>query len=184
MLSRLFRCGLIVAALAASGCGSTPEITPPEDKESTSLVFGHLDMSDAPSDLDWVWMKRMRPVTDTPYFSFWTVDGTFFRGNVPPGTYKFTKFGGHSGWKNTTYNYNFPDQGKGELDRQVGSNGLYYVGSWRYKKIKTSFWKPDQFDLERVKSPTERELLERMLPYAKGAHWRGMIERRLRELKK
>lgn len=181
--SRPFALVALIGLLLA-GCASTPELTSPEGRNDLSLVFGYVDMSDAPSKLDFVWMKRMRPVEDKPYYSFWTVDGMFFRANVPPGTYKFDKFGGHSGWKNTTYNYRFPEQGKTELDRQIAKPGIYYVGSYRYKEIKTSFWKPDNWDLERVNSPSERELLEKMLPYAKHEHWKKLIQNRIAELKK
>lgn len=174
---------LILAGLFLAGCSSTPELAEPEG-EQPSLVFGHIDMSDAPTDLGWVSMKRMRPLTETPYYGFWVVDGTFFVSNTPPGTYKFVNFGGHSGWKNMNATYSFPGQGKGELDREIQRQGLYYVGSWKYKKIKTGIFQADKFDLVRVNTPTERELLERILPYAKHDFWKKAIERRVRELKK
>ena len=174
---------LLIIAAILSGCASTPNLGTP-DAENVSLVFGHIDMDEAPSELDWVQMKRMRPVTKTPYYNFWVVDGTFFRADVPEGTYKFTSFGGHSGWKNTSYNYNFPNQGKGELDRRISKPGIYYVGSYKYEKIDTGFFSPDQFNLVPTKAPSELEMLEKMLPYADDPYWKNMITKRMQELKK
>lgn len=173
----------LLVAFALTGCSVTPKLEKP-DGENVSLVFGHIDMDDAPSELGSVVMKRMRPVTKTPYYHFWVVDGTFFRGDVPEGSYKFTSFGGHSGWKNTSYNYNFPDQGKGELDRRISKPGLHYVGAYKYSEIDTGIFQADKFNLVAVKKPTELELLERILPYADDAYWKNMIEKRIRELKK
>ena len=169
--------------LLLAACATTPSLTAPEGKD-VSLVFGHIDMSEAPSDLHWVTMQRLRPVTETPYYSFWVVDGTFFRINVPAGTYKFTKFGGHSGWKNTSYTYGFPSQGQSKLDRRIDRPGLYYAGSWKYRKVKTGFFQPGKFDVEASRTPSELELLQKMLPYADHPHWKQMIEQRIRELKK
>lgn len=174
---------LLLAAFALASCSATPKLEKP-DGGNVSLVFGYIDMDDAPSELSWVEMKRMRPVTKTPYYNFWVVDGTFFRADVPEGTYKFTSFGGHSGWKNTSYNYNFPDQGKGELDRRIDKPGLYYVGAYKYSKIDTGFFEAGKFDLLPIKEPSELELLERIMPYAHDAYWKNMIEKRIRELEK
>ncbi|MFO7594515.1 MAG: hypothetical protein R6X15_10800, partial [Pseudomonadota bacterium] len=88
-------CFAMTATLLLQGCSPTPRIEKPVSEE-TSLVFGHLDMKDAPSRLDWIAMKMLQPVTDRPYVRFWVVDGTFFAGHVPLGTYKFDSFGGGS----------------------------------------------------------------------------------------
>ncbi len=176
---------LLAVTLAAfvAGCSTTPSLDKPAGT-GMSLVFGHIDMDDAPSDLDWVELKRMRPISKEPYLGFWVVDGTFFRGDVPTGTYKFTQFGGHSGWKNATYTYDFPTQGKGEMDRRIDKPGLYYVGSYAYKNISTGLFEPDKFDLIPSKSPNELDLLQKIRPYANDPYWQRMIDKRIKELKK
>lgn len=175
---RLLLISLMSASLAA--CGSPKLVAPEGDGES--LVYGYIDMDEAPTRLDWVSMKRMRPLTKTPYYNFWVVDGVFFRGSVQPGVYKFDQFGGHSGWKNLNASYAFPSQGKGELDREITQPGLYFVGAYSYKKVKTGFFEAGKFDLVSSNKPTEREILQKILPYAKHEHWKDMIEKRLREM--
>lgn len=181
----IFRLIVICATVSMLGaCGSSPNLNNKPDGKNVSLVYGYIDMKNAPSKVTWVSMKKLKPKTDKPYYSFWVVDGMFFRNNVPPGTYKFTKFGGFSGWKNTEYTYSFPSQGQGALDRRIRRPGTYYVGSYKYKKIKKKkFFSQDKYDLVPVKSPSEKELLQKMLPYAKNPHWKGMIEKRLAKLR-
>lgn len=172
---------IILTLLITTGCASRPVLDEPKGDQS-SFVYGHIDMSEAPCKLSWVSMKRMKPKTKTPYYNFWIDDGTFFRINVPNGTYKFTEFGGSSGWKNTIYTFSFPKQGKGDLDRIIRKQGRYYVGSWKYKKVKTRFWQQGKYDLVKTKGPSEKEILLKILPYAKHPHWVKVIKRRLKQL--
>ena len=143
-------CLIMLASLTA--CSSTPALHKPKSG-SDSLVFGYIDMTDAPSHLGRVSMKQLRPKTDKPYLSFWVVDGAFFRDEVGPGTYKFVKFGGYSAWKRADFNYAFPEQGKGALDREIDRPGLYYVGSYKYQEVKTGFFEPDKFELVATSMP-------------------------------
>ena len=183
--SVLIRSGLLGgAALLLAACGSSPHLNNAPADNTVSMVYGYIDMEEAPSKLQSVTMKKLKPKSDAPYYHFWVVDGMFFRNNVPPGTYKFTQFGGFSGWKNTEYTYSFPSQGRGAFDPIIRRPGAYYVGSYKYVKIKKeSFFGQDKYNLVPVKSPSEKELLQKMLPYAKHPHWKGMIEKRMSGLK-
>ncbi len=177
---------LVLLLLALGGCSVTPP-TPSLKKpveESSSLIFGYIDMEDAPSPLIHVSMKLMRPVTDKPYFGFWVNDGLFFRGDTPAGVYKFTQFAGGPRYGSTTHRYRFPDQGKGMLDQTIDKPGTYFVGSYKYREVDTGFFEAGKFELEPTTTPTELELLRRILPYANDPYWVTMIENRIRELEK
>lgn len=168
----------LLAALALTSCSTpTPNFMKPEEP-NLSLVFGHIDMDDAPTKLGWVELKMVRPVVEKPYYYFWVREGTFFRSHVRQGSYKFEKFG----YKNDKYI--FPAQGKGVMDRQVTKPGLYYVGSYKYKKIPRGLFRDDQFDLIPTNSPSELELLKKISVYSQDNYWKGMIEKRIRELEK
>jgi hypothetical protein len=175
--------GLAVLFLLG-GCSSGSPYMKTDKGPGHSMVYGYIDMKEAPAKLGWVSMKRVRPRVEKPYYSFWIRDGAFYSINIPHGSYHFAKFGGFNGWTNTEWNFNFPSQGRGALDPKIKRNrtGMYYVGSWKYKKVKTGFFKPGKFDLVRTKSVSEKEILKRMLPYAKHEKWKKMIEKRLRQL--
>jgi len=168
----------LLAALALTSCSTYTPVLEKPTQAGDSLVFGYIDMDDAPTPVKWVNMKRMRPVVATPYYNFWVVDGTFFRGHTPYGSYKFTQFGG------SNYTYSFPEQGKGELDPQINTPGVYYVGSYKYKKISKGLFRDDEFDLVKTDSPSELELLKKIVVYAQDDYWKAMIEKRIRELEK
>lgn len=168
----------LLAALALTSCSTpAPKFEKPT-KPGLSLVFGHIDMKDAPTGIRWVDMRRVRPVAEKDVYYFWVVDGTFLRSHVPEGTYKLTQFGGGK------YTYSFPAQGKGDLDRQITKPGVYYVGSYKYKKIPRGLFRDDQFDLIPTDSPSELELLKKISVYSRDDYWKDMIEKRIRELEK
>jgi hypothetical protein len=106
----------------------------------------------------------------------------FYRAEVPPGTYKFWEFGGFSSWKNTDYTFQFPGQGKGEMDRRIDSQDTYVAGCYRLKKVKTGFFSPKKFDLEPIGGNCERETLVRLGKWSKHPEWSRLISRRLSEL--
>lgn len=150
-------------------------------------MFGFIDMSDAPSNLTQVQMKRMRPVVDAPYYDFGVKDGLFYRVEVPNGSYKFTKITGVK-W-NTVYRYRLEAQGKGDLDREIQRPGLYFVGAWKYKPHKKGWFQQDEFELIPASTPSEREVLEAILAvpvWDKPAvlPWKKRIEARVADLKK
>lgn len=168
----------LLAALALASCSAPPPKFGKLDEPNLSLVFGHIDMEEAPSKLKWVELKMVRPVVEKPYYYFWVREGTFFRSHVRQGSYKFEKFGGGNN------EYIFPSQGRGVMDRQIARPGLYYVGSYKYKKISRGLFRGDEFDLIPSNSPSELDLLKKMVVYAEDDYWKGMIEKRIRELEK
>lgn len=172
---------LMVSALVLAGCSTSGPLKKP-DGPGLSIVFGYIDMDDAPVNLQWISMKQMQPRSDKPYYNFYVDDGMFYRAHVPPGAYKFWEFGGHSGWKNTSYTFSFPTQGKGDMDRQVTGQGVYFAGCYKYRKVKTGFFKPGEFDLEPMGGSCEKEMLARLEKWAADPEWKRLVAARLAEL--
>lgn len=173
---------LVLLSLFLVACGGNPYMDDDGGGPNRSLVYGYIDMKKAPAKLQWVSMKQLKPRIDKPFYSFWIREGAFYTNAIPPGTFKFKSFGGFNGWTNTQWSFNFPSQGRGHFDRRIRKPGMYYIGAWKYQKVKTGFFKPGKFDLVPDKKMTEKEILKRMLPWAKHAKWKKMIERRIRKL--
>lgn len=152
-------------------------------EEEKSLIFGYIDMSDAPSNFKWLNAKRIKPTSDTPYYGFFVDHGLFYRTYIPEGVYKLQDFGGFS-WRygGTEVAYNFPTQGKNVWDPLIKVPGIYYLGSYKYKKAKSSFMNA-KYDLVQIKSPGEKELLQRLLKLAVHPTWKNKIEKRIKEIK-
>lgn len=164
MNSPLRIAGVLCLFLLLASCSPPIPKSPPvagAEVERMSMVFGYIDMADAPSNLTQVQMKRMRPLDDKPYYGFGVKDGLFYRIDVPRGAYKFTKITGVK-W-NTVYNYKLEAQGKGDLDQNVQKPDLYFAGAWNYKPHKKGWFQQDEFELTPASSPSEREVLERIL---------------------
>lgn len=168
---------LAAIALGLAACSVNPVPEPPEPNDS--IVYGHIDMDDAPVDLEWVSIRQYSPPTDKPYYSAGVIDGSFYNWYLDAGSYAVDSFGG-SGY-NSRYTFNIPRQ-LTAMRLVIDKPGIHYLGSFRYKDIKTGFFEPGKFDLEQVDTPTEREILERLIKLTKGTVVEPKLRKRLEEL--
>jgi hypothetical protein len=154
------------------------------DDPTNSLLFGYIDMSEAPTDIQSTWVFRVTPPTERPYWPLSVRKGLFHSSYLPPGTYQVSKFGG-SGFFRGNYEYGFPRQGRNATAVRATKPGIYYMGSYKYKKVKTGIFEQGRFDIQRVNTPTERELLQRLLKEdddIRDSGWADKIRARLKEL--
>lgn len=151
---------------------------------SNSLVFGYVDMAGAPTKIEGASIMQVSPPTNKPYWGTDVRNGLFYTYYLPPGSYKLASLSGSSFWKGN-YRYTFPRQGSDQAVR-ISEPGIYFLGSYKYTTVKSGFFEPGKFDIERVDSPTEAELLQKILDEdreIKGSAWEEKIRRRLAELR-
>ena len=162
--------------LGLAGCAtdehpSLRDINRPE----TSLLYGYMDMTEAPSGMSYFDMKNF-PAYDT-YYDFEVDKGLFYHEAVPPGTYQLNEFGGRSAFLliffPTLHRYSFLNP---DAKFKIATPSMYYLGSFKYVRDK------DNFDIARIKSPSEGDLLLRLLPKVRGTKWEGTILGRLKTL--
>jgi hypothetical protein len=165
-----------VLLLAACG-GLSKQMEEPKDSDR-SLVYGYVDMTDGPCWMDWFSMKQVLPKVEKPYLGFRVCDGAFYAEYIPLGSFQLSHFGGTKTLGNTIYTFNFPQQLPG---LRIEKPGLYYVGAFKMKE-EGNFFK-SKYDIDLAEKPTEREVIEKILPYAKGTEWDDWLRRRLKELK-
>lgn len=173
---------LLLAAATLTGCSTWQKVDDPP--ESTALVYGYLDMEDAPTVLDYLHLKQVKPKSERPYWSTGVDKGYFFASGLVPGSYQFSNFGGVNcligGFLcGTPHEYSFPAQGEGF---RFPRPGLYFLGSYKYEHIDRGFFKSDNFDIEPTKKPAELEVLKKILPHYQGDRWQPYIEKRIKEL--
>lgn len=186
MKSRMLLGVLIVITFVLGGCADQRIIRNNMDDVATaSLVFGYVDMEDAPVDLRWISLKQIMPKTDKPYWNAATDDGMFWGSHFKPGAYQMDSFGGFSSWRNANFTFSFPQQNMDEYRFKIDNKpGIHFIGSYKYKEVETGFFEQGKFDLVAVNSPTERELLERLLEFTEDKTWEARIRKRIKELSK
>lgn len=179
MGKKLFWLVLLAAALL-QGCAA--HMHNPEDSNA-SLIYGAIDMDEAPSRLDYATLRQYKPipVDGKAYWHTGSVDGVFWHDQIPPGSYQMVSFSGSSSWKNTNYTYNMPNFEKNSTALVIKKPGLYFLGSYKYRDT-GSFFNP-KFDIETAGSPTEKESLVKLLPLSSGTQWEALIKKRIGELK-
>ena len=126
--------------------------------------------------------KQISPVIEWPFhvsnIERYTV--FYLQHGVQPGIYKIDNLRSIGGFQNSVVTvYDFPKSGKGAMDLKITTPGVYFVGSWKFKRLDG-----DKFDIERLDSPTELEVINQLLPYAQNKYWKDMILARINQLKK
>ena len=176
----------LLAALALlAGCaggGHGRDINDP----SNSLVFGFVDMGDAPTKVSGAQVRQVAPPTDKPYWGMNVRSGLFYTYYLPPGSYQLASLHGSSFMRGEVQ-YNFPRQGGGQTTVRIDKPGIYFLGAHKYKDVKTGFFEGGKFDIQRVDTPTEAQLLQRILDEEKeikGSVWEEKIRQRIARLKK
>ena len=177
-----------LAAMAlAAGCATNAPIDPKDER--TSLVFGYFDAKDAPSSIDWVSIKRYGG--EPAYYQLGTEKGLFWHIGVEPGSYQVEKFGGVKRVLifGNQVEYNYGTRGRNDTAVRILAPGIYFMGSHRYVAHDGGLFGVDKFEMQAVKSPTEKELLARLIAELEAdkelrAYTRqiGLAKKRLAEL--
>ena len=173
----------LLSALSLAGCASTGPERDINDP-SNSLIFGYIDMEDAPTDMSYAHLRQVFPQSEYPYWPMGVDEGLMFQQYLAPGGYQMSNFGGSGFWSGD-HEYSFPNYGKNQTAVRIDEPGIYFIGAYRYKEVDTGFLEAGKFEMEPVQSPSERELLERLakMDWVKGTQWEARIAARLAELK-
>ena len=99
----------LLSVLLVTGCGSSGPVRDINDP-TNSLVFGYVDMSEAPTELTRATVMQVAPPTDKPYWGTAVRDGVFYHARLPEGSYKLSTLYGSHFFKGD-YEYGFPRQG-------------------------------------------------------------------------
>lgn len=157
---------IVVMACVLAGCASG---SPVDTGDATvSIVFGYFDVKDAPSNLEWVSLRRYDSAKKGgESYRLAVKDGLFFHVGIAPGSYQVDKFGGMGGIPLLTrrpYEYDFGSKGRNTTAVRIRKAGIYFLGTHQYvNHAGKGLFAPDRFEMEPVKAPTEKELLQRLL---------------------
>lgn len=154
----------VALAFAVAGCASSPKPVDTKD-ETVSLVYGYFDMKDAPSNLDWVSIKRYDP-KEGAWYRFEAKDGLFFHVGIQPGSYQVERFGGMGGMLLTRrqFEYNFGGKGRNGTAVRIATPGVYFLGSHEFvNHAGQGLFAPDKFEMRQASAPSEKELLRRVI---------------------
>lgn len=175
---RSIHLGLLLAlALFLASCSVNPVPKPP--KADDSFIFGYIDMKDAPISMKWASIRQFRPITKEPTYRVGASQGVFYHWYLRPGSYAVTSFGGSSG----RTHYSFGITGKNpEFRLKFDKPGIYFLGSFKYKDVKTGFFEQGKFTLEKVEKPTEKEIVEKLLKLVKGTAVESRLKKHLEKL--
>jgi|RhiMetdeSRZDD1v2_1073273.scaffolds.fasta_scaffold68902_5 hypothetical protein len=159
--SRRWLLASLAAMVLVAGCATHQPVDP--NDAGTSLVFGYFDAKDAPSSIDWVSIKRYGGAP--AYYQLGTKNGLFWHVAVEPGSYQVEKFGGVKRVLifGNDVEYNYGTRGRNETAIRIVTPGVYFMGAHRYIAHDGGLFAADKFEMQAVKSPSEKELLTRLV---------------------
>jgi hypothetical protein len=168
----------LLAGCASDNIGPERNINDP----TNSLVFAYIDMGDAPTKVE---DASLKPQGEEGYWHLSIDDGLMYQQYLPPGSYQLASLSGSS-FLHGEVEYTFPAYGRNEASTVIRKPGVYFLGSFRYQEVKTGMFEAGKFDIERTDSPTELDLLNRLLKqdWVKGSQWEARIKARIAELHK
>ncbi len=154
--------GAISALFLLAACASSTPVDP--NDTTRSVVYGYIDMEDAPSSLGWVTIREYSG--DERGFSAAVDDGVFYHLGIPPGPFQVDSFGrSATWWSNTNYSYEFGSDGRNQTAVRIKRPGLYFVGAYRYVSVNTGWFEQGKFEMQRTKRPSEHEILTKVLEH-------------------
>lgn len=169
MMFKMFT--LMACALLLSGCASRGE--PVSDFSERSVGYGWLNLKEVDANrLHAVSVYQHRPQTATPYWDTAVrkfKDGyLYYSIALTNGAFKTYEATGQSCLgiicSNTTYTYSFGRQGDEVGAVIIKTPGVYHLGSYDLKDVKTGFFEQGKFATAHAKNaPSKRELLEEVL---------------------
>lgn len=169
---------LAVLAACTPGTATDPRRLEPPENPQVSLVYGYLDMTDAPSGLAWVEMLQELPRSDRPFYQMRVAKGLFYMEKFPPGEYRLNGFGGKT-WLRGPITYRQPRTSPA-IRLVIPTPGIYYLGAFKYRPGTAA----GKFRLDKTPVPLEAEVLARLLPHARNTPWETRLEARLKSLPK
>ena len=160
MFARFFRTFGAISLLLFLGACATPQVDP--NDTTRSVVYGYIDMDEAPSSVDWVFIMDYN--SDEQGFTTSVEDGIFYHVGIPPGPYQVDSFGRNTRWwSNTSYTYEFGSDGRNQTAVRIKRPGIYYMGAYKYVPVDTGWFEPGKFEMKKTSRPSEREILEKVL---------------------
>jgi hypothetical protein len=148
-------------------------------------------MTDAEPRLDWIRFQQLAPTPSDNKLSGRTKDGLFLLDNLASGSYQVYDFGGRGGgllakgYLYASYPLSFPvTRQSGFLRVTVGKPGVYFMGAYKYVNVRGNrVGTQYEYALETIASPSQRELLERLLQVVRGTGWESHVAASLKSAK-
>jgi hypothetical protein len=180
VIAGLFTAGLLISSVL-SGCGTAAAPAGNLNDPNNSLVLGYIDMEDAPTPAT---SATIAPA-DASGSNTWKapVNDGLFTLSLPPGSYELSNISG-SKFMEGESQYKFPRQNS-DTTLNITKPGIYFLGSFKYRKVKSLYFEEKNFLMEKVGKPTEAELLQRILENRaiSNSGWGEKIRTRLAQLK-
>ncbi len=178
-MNKLMKCLFLFALIAAlSSCSAINPQVRTTSGDDASLIYGYFDMSESPNELGAVMLtqgERAGIAYRQSAMKTFT-NGLFFMENIPPMDYHIPFF--YSGGILHSFG------GRKEDIFKVKPSSMVFVGSFKYRDPKKGgIFTSKKFEMNPVKSPSEKKVLKMLLKHVKDEKWKKRIKKRLGRLK-
>lgn len=170
--------GWLVLLAALSSCSAINPQVRTTNGDEASLIYGYFNMSESPYKLGPVMLTQGERAGIAYRQSAMKTfeNGLFFMENIPAMDYHIPFF--YSG--NILHSFG----GRKEDVIKIKPSSMLFVGSYKYHDPKKGgIITNKKFEMNPIKSPSEKEVLNMLLEHVKDERWKKRIKKRLGQLK-
>jgi len=187
---------LVIMVISLSACGVHIKIRKSEQLEEQTqnnsiLVVGYFDDSEAQFNLGWGFIKQIKPATSEAYKELRANDdGLFYLEDLPVGSYKLATLRGREKGLLSTQPWvmRLPEPSRDKAfkltELRANNPGVYFLGSYKLKLVhKGGFFGSDKHETVALSTPTEKDVLKKLLKHSLGTKWEKIIKTKIDKLK-
>lgn len=166
--------GLFVAACAIPA-------PPDEIKDANhSMIFGYVE---APEEIVEVELREfgrfyLPPFVKPPRVLIFK-NGDFMAENLKPGKYMISAFNS----KNNDFVLVNDKRTAYQDIIHIKAGEVRFIGSYRITDVKRGFFDHGNFDVRKIRKPSERKVIRHLFNVTEGTVWQAMLEHRMKELR-
>ncbi len=182
---------LFSAGVLLSSCATMSPRVPERKNTDSVFVYGRMDLSAAKDQLSFVSLMQYPyhihfvaggQVSDASFTVLPT--GVFYAANVEPGDYVLWYVNGQTNTNlltGTSYNtYYLASKNPGEWKPSevihLAPGSIRYLGDWKIQtENKPGLFQGGSFSLEEDKTGSKTDVVQQILPYAKGTQWEKLL---------
>ncbi len=173
---------IIVGFISVLLLGACAAPAPPLDIKDPqwSMIFGHVMADEKVIEVELREYGKfyMPPFVKPPRVLIFN-NGNFMAENLKPGKYIISAF------KTKKSKYVIVNSRRSAYQEviHVRPREIKYVGSYRVTDIKRGLLSKGEFDVRRIRKPSERRIIKHLFHVTEGTAWQAMIARRMQELR-
>ena len=178
MQKSLLSLGLFTIVFIAACAAPAPPLDAKDNRRS--MIFGHVIAEEPVTEVELREYGKfyMPPFLKPPRVLIFN-NGNFMAENLKPGKYIISAFN----TQNSKYVLVNSKRTAYQDVLHIEPGEVKYIGTYRVTDIKRGLLRKGEFDVRRIRKPSERRIIKHLFHVTEGTAWQAMLKHRMQELR-